>query len=134
MVRASYDELPAVVDAVAHRLAAADVTVELGPPGQVDLGLLEALARLTLVARRSGTRLVVHAGEEVARLAELTGLSVCLGLPDRLPVSSGQPDRLSVRSGQPDRLAVGSGQPDRHAEPGEQLGTEEVVDVGDPPR
>ena len=106
-VRTSYEDLTSVVDVVARRLASADVVVELSPPGRVDLGLVEALARLALVARRSGSRLVVRSGAGAAglmELMELTGLSCCLG------------------------------QAERHAEPEEQLRAEEVMDVGDPAR
>ncbi len=103
-MRTTYDDLPALADVVAGQLASADVTLALGPPGRIDLALLETLARLALVARRCRGRLTLDAGEEVARLAELTGLSAFLG------------------------------QPDRHAEPRDGLLPEEVVDVGDPPR
>jgi hypothetical protein len=72
--------------------------------GTADLAVLDALARLQLVARRCGMRCDVHAAGDVAELLDLTGMADAL------------------------RQAV------REAEPREQcLGVEEVVEVDEPP-
>ena len=52
--------------------------------GAVDLCVVEALARLQLVARRRGVRVHVQVlGKELAALLELTGLDPALGQPRR---------------------------------------------------
>jgi hypothetical protein len=72
--------------------------------GTADLAVLDALARLQLVARRCGMRCDVHAAGDVAALLDLTGLADALRQPVREP------------------------------EPREQrLGVEEVVEVDEPP-
>ena len=70
-----------------------------------DLSLIDALARLQLVARRRGSRVrVLHASAEMCGLVELCGLSDALGV-----------------------------EPRRQPEEGEVLGPDEVVQPGDPP-
>lgn len=69
-----------------------------------DLGLVEALARAQLIARRCGCRLVLR---DVS--ADLRGLLELVGLADVLAEAR------------------------REAELREQLGVEEVVQPGDPP-
>lgn len=103
-VRMSYDGLAGAAPAVRALLARADVVLALGPPGRPDLAVVDAVARLALAARRSGTGLLVRA-PDLADLAGLCGLGRVLG----------------------------SGQPGGQPQPGEQLGPEEVVDVDDPP-
>ncbi len=66
---------PAEVRALAERLAGrlhADAVVEVG--GTVDVGVVDVLARLALVARRRGVRLRVRADEGLAGLLALVGL------------------------------------------------------------
>jgi hypothetical protein len=70
-----------------------------------DLALVDALARLQLVARGRGRRLCVR-----DPTAELSGLLALVGLTDALGV-----------------------EPRRQAEVGEVLGPDEVVQPGDPP-
>ena len=81
--------------------------------GQVDLGVVDALARLQLLARRAGASLAVEVADDAAGagpalddLLALTGLQTALGRPL---------------------------QPGGQAEAGEQAGVEEVVDVRDAP-
>lgn len=75
-----------------------------------ELGLVAALARLQLLARRSGCSIRLEAPCPVLReLVELVGLSEVLGGP-ALPL-----------------------EPHRQAEGFEELGIEEVVQPGDPP-
>ena len=74
----------------------------------VTLATVDALARLQLAARRVGLTVRLAADEpELFRLLRLTGLDVIAGVS-----------------------ALEAG---REAEPGEQPGVEEVVDVGDAP-
>ena len=92
----------AMADRLAARLSA-DAVVEVG--GTVDLGVVDVLARLALVARRRGVRLCVRADEGLTGLLALTGLLRPTGL-----------------------VLQPLGQP----EAGEQGRVEEVVDVLDP--
>ena len=116
-VAASYDGIAAagpVLPAVRALLERGDVVLVLGPPGRADLAVLDVVARLALTSRRAGTGLVVRA-PGLAALAGSCGLGCALGLEEPRP---GRP---------------GSGQPGRQPQAGEQLGAQEVVDVGDPP-
>jgi ABC-type transporter Mla MlaB component len=72
---------------------------------RVDLALVDALVRFELVARRAGARLRVRGAP-----AELRDLLELVGLDDVLEL-----------------------EPLGEAEPGEQLGVEEVMEPGDPP-
>lgn len=75
-----------------------------------DLGLIDALARLQLVARRRGwTIRLTHTDRELVELLELTGLADVIG--DR------QPPLPSLSALEGEREAAG----------GEALGAEEVV-------
>jgi hypothetical protein len=89
-------------------LVAADGTEQVVgrvDPGRADLALVDALVRFQLAARRDGGRLQLRdVSPELRELLEFVGLAGVLGLEPR-----GQ------------------------AEPGEQLGVEEVVQAGDPP-
>ena len=77
----------------------------------VSLAAVDALARLQLAARRLGLDLrLVSCDPELESLLLLTGLD---GVLEPVALSA-----LEVR---------------REAEPGEQPGVEEVVEVGDPP-
>lgn len=108
-VRASYARAVSDLRLVRPLLTRADFVVVLTPPGRVDLALIDALAALALSVRRSGGHLrVCAAGEQLTRLAALTGLA----------------EVLAVRTC--------SGQPQGQSQAGEQLSAEEVVDVGDP--
>ena len=70
-----------------------------------DLALIDALARLQLVARRRGSRVrVLHASAEMCGLLDLCGLTDALGV-----------------------------EPRREPEVGEVLGPDEVVQSRDPP-
>lgn len=111
LVRASYAGAASVLGAVRPQIRrGALVAVVLTPPGPVDLKLLDALAELALWVRRSCGELQLCADDgELHRLVELAGLS----------------EVLAVRTC--------SGQPRGKAQPGEQLGAQEVVDVPDPP-
>ncbi len=103
VVRLPYAGLRAAAGDLRARLAhGQDVVLELGPPGAVDLPLLDVLARLRLDARRGSGSLCVRA-DGLAALADLVGLRTLL-----------------------------LGQAQRQAEPHEQLVAEEVVDVRDP--
>lgn len=103
-MRISYAELDAAAGALGALAGRGQhLVVELLPPGRADLAAVDALARLALAARRSGGRLEVRADDGLASLVRLAGLQ----------------EQLSVEPGR---------QPDL----GEDLGTEEVVDVGDP--
>jgi len=80
-----------------------DAEMVLGPlcAERVDLGLVEAIARLQLTARRMGCAIrVEEASPELCELLELVGLGL----------------RVEVR---------------REPEGGEELGVQEVVDAGD---
>ena len=115
-VSASYEGIAAagpVLPAVAAILERGDVVLVLGPPGRPDLAVLDGVARLALAARRAGTRLGVRA-PDLAPLAGLCGLGCVLGPGDPRPPRPG------------------SGQSAGQAQAGEQLGAQEVVDVGDP--
>lgn len=80
------------------------VVVDVSGYPRVDLVLVDALCRVRLAAGRLGARLEIVGGRpDLGRLLELVGLLE----------------------------AVGS-EPLGQAEPGEQPGVEEVVDVGDP--
>ncbi|NHC46926.1 hypothetical protein [Motilibacter aurantiacus] len=69
--------------------AGRDVVLTLGARAAPDLGTVEALARLVLLARRSGARVLVEApGPALQGLVELLGLTEALGLS-----ASGQPER-----------------------------------------
>ncbi len=89
-------------------LVAADGTEQIA--GRVEartagLPLVDALARFQLVARRQGGRVRLrNVSAELRELLELVGLDDVLEL-----------------------------EPGRQAEPGEQLGVEDVVQAGDPP-
>jgi hypothetical protein len=83
-----------------HRANAIEVTVETRAP---DLELVDALARLQLLARRRGCSIQVRPCEELRTLLLLVGLSEVLGV-----------------------------QPQREIEQGIQLGVKEVVQPGDP--
>ena len=73
--------------------------------GRADVAIVDALARLQLVARRQGGRVLLRdVPEELRQMLELVGLGEELGL-----------------------------EPRRQPEVGEQLGVEEVVQPGDPP-
>lgn len=66
---------PAQARALADRLApylCAGVVIEVR--GSVDLGVVDVLARLALLAGRRGVRLQVRADERLAPLLRLTGL------------------------------------------------------------
>lgn len=90
----------------------------------VDLGLVEALARMRLACRRLGRPLLVRgAGPELAELAELLGLGDVLGLGDEFRVT---PPGSAAGRGVERELG---GQP----EPGEESGVDEVVHVVDQP-
>ena len=80
---------------------AIEVTVETRSP---DLGLVDALARLQLMARRRGCSIQLRPCDELRELLLLVGLS----------------EVLSV-------------EPQRETEEGIELGVEEVVQPGDPP-
>jgi hypothetical protein len=104
----AYDELLALAPVLESLLAGGrQVALELGPPSAPDLALVAALARLALHARRSAGALTVHGGDDLTDLLRLAGLSEVLG--------------------------AGSAEADRQAVLLEDLGAEEVVDVGDPP-
>ena len=73
--------------------------------GSPDLGLVDAILRLQLAARRCGGSLrFEHVSVELARLLRFVGVASCLGLD-----AGGEPER------------------------GEHLGVDEVVQPGDPP-
>jgi hypothetical protein len=95
------DGRPATVVAVADD--GTEVVLARVPPGPPDLGLVEALARLAMAARRAGfSPRVRDASPELARLVELVGLAGALGLEAR-----------------------------REPELREQLGGDEVMEAGD---
>jgi hypothetical protein len=79
---------------------AIEVTVETTSP---DLGLVDALARLQLMARRQGCSIQLRPCDELRELLLLVGLAEVLGV-----------------------------EPQRKVEQGIQLGVEEVVQPGDP--
>ncbi len=84
------------------------VVVDVGRCHSADLALVDVLARTALQARRLGARVVVvGARPRLAGLLELTGLAAV--------------------------LAAAGSEPGGQAEPLEQAGVEEVVDVGHPP-
>lgn len=107
-------DLPGGLGDVVAQLGDGPLALELhGCDDAVDVGLVDALARLALLARRRGTGLELHAPAPTLRhLAELLGLCEALGLA----------------------AAAGSGQVHGEAEPAEDLPAElleEVVDVPD---
>ena len=108
----SAGEARAMADDVASRLraaGAAQLVCEVLPGAS--LGVLDAVARLALVARRSGVRMRVQVPDEgLAALLALTGLDQCARLP--------RIERLEAL-GQPEAV--------------EQRGVQEVVDVRDAP-
>jgi hypothetical protein len=83
--RTSYADLPAAVAHLSALLSPGRVLVlELSGPGGIDLGVLDALARLRLTAHRSAAALHLRAPEpDLVRLAELAGLCDVLDLPGR---------------------------------------------------
>lgn len=82
---------------------------------QCDVGLIDALARLQLVARRRGwTIRLTHVDPELVALLDLTGLAGVLGAERARSLSA------LVLEGE------------REAAGGEALGAEEVVPGGDP--
>ena len=58
----------------------ATIDLDLRPLGAGDIGVVDALARLQLVAGRHGVRLRIVAAPDLAGLIELAGLAVVLGL------------------------------------------------------
>ena len=89
----------------------ARVVVDVSGYRHPDLALVDVLTRLRLVTRRLGAELLVlGAGEDLGRLLDLLGL---LGV---VPVAS-----------------AGDSEFGGEAEPREQPGVEEVVDVSDAP-
>lgn len=63
--------------------------------GAADLDVVDALARLQLVARRSGMRCEVQvAGEQLCGLLDLTGLAQALLQPVGQPEPREQPGRV----------------------------------------
>jgi hypothetical protein len=80
---------------------AIEVTVETRSP---DLDLVDALARLQLMARRRGCSIQLRPSDELRELLLLVGLSKALSVEAR-----------------------------RETEEGKELGVEEVVQPGDPP-
>jgi hypothetical protein len=117
VVRLPLNDLGAACDRVAALLrpGGAGLVLVLERPGPVDLALLDVLARLRLAAGRSGTRLVLRAGDPGVA-GELAALARLAGLDHLLPVQE-------VTSGR---------QPGRQPELDEQLGAEEVVHVAHP--
>jgi hypothetical protein len=88
----------------------ARIVVDVGGYRYPDLVLVDVLTRLRLVTRRLGAELLVlGAGEDLERLLALLGL---LGV---VPLARGDGSELGGE-----------------AEPREEPGVEEVVDVGDP--
>ena len=100
----------AICQRVTQLLAVATGELACHVGGPVDLGLVDALLRLQVLARREGWSLIVHAAGP-----ELSDLLVLVGLDGSLP---------EVRRGL---------QPVGDSEPGEQRRVEEVVHVGDLP-
>ena len=101
----------AICQRVAQLLGAAAGELDCHVAGPVDLGLVDTLLRLQVLARREGRTLVVHAAGP-----ELSDLLVLVGLDGALP-----------------EVRRGGLQPVRDPEPGEQRRVEEVVHVGDLP-
>ena len=93
--------------------AAGDVVVDLTGCRWADLALVDLLARVCLQARRAGARAVVV--PDARRAAALAALLDLAGLAGVVPLSEPRSE------------------PRRQAEPLEEPGVEEVVDVGDPP-
>jgi hypothetical protein len=96
-VRAAYSQA-ALLLALAEPSAAGgdDIVLQLVPPGVADLALLDALARLTLHARRSGGALRIYdGGTSLRELARLTGLAEVIPLVGvgRSQSLSGRPNR-----------------------------------------
>ena len=106
VVRLSFRDLAAAAPAVQALLSRGTrVLVELGPPGDADLRVVDALARLGLAARRSPGALGTRSTDALLhRLTDLAGLTGALALDEV----------------------------ERQPQPHEQLLAEEVVDVGDP--
>lgn len=93
-------------------LLGGDVEVVVGrvPGGRPDLGVIEALARLQLEARRRGCSIRVRdASRELCELLGLVGLAGLVARPGDLVLEGG-----------------------REAERGEELRVEEAVEPGDP--
>jgi hypothetical protein len=87
-------------------------TVEL-VPGPVDLGVVDALARLQLAARRLGGELLLRHPDP-----ELVGLLELVGLAGVLAVEAGAAGEALEAGGQTEGL--------------EESGVEEVVELRDP--
>ncbi|MBB4754456.1 hypothetical protein BJ964_008617 [Actinoplanes lobatus] len=106
--RLARTEIPVLCAALADSLRGRPgdlVVCEVTGPGEPDVVLVEALARLRLTARRHGRRLRVDgAGPPLRSLAALLGLG--------------------------DLLVQVGGEPEQREQPG---GVEEVDDPGDPP-
>ena len=137
VVQSSYAGVRELLHPVADRLAAGDrVVVDLGPPGPVDLVLLDGLARLALAARRRGFSVRVDAEPELATVLALAGLDAeVVGLEvTGLEVTGGQaaePDVVGP-DGRPLRLGGLRVEVARQAEAGGEGGVEEVVVPDDP--
>src|SRR5947209_6882173 len=97
------------------------VVVDVRGYGTPDLVLVDVLARVRLVAGRLGARVQV-----LGATAELTQLLGALGLLRALAPEPPPPEAGEAPEGR------GGSEGGREAEPGEEPGVEEVVDVGDP--
>lgn len=74
-LRVAYGELARRAPLVRALLSCGErVELRLGPPGAVDLALVDAVARLRLAAGRSPGALRLLAGQELAGLLHLVGL------------------------------------------------------------
>jgi hypothetical protein len=91
----------------------------LDRPERIDLSVIDALARMQLLAQRCGLAIRVrNPCQELRALLDLVGLADVV-LEDRREVERAVPELL---------LETG-----RQAEGVEQLGVQEVVEPGDPP-
>lgn len=144
LVRADVPGLCARVDEMLARVPGARLVCDVGADCRADLALVDALARLRLVARRRDRAYQIR--DAPAALRDLLGL---VGLRSAVPVvgppgplggvPEGPAGTTGVPTGSPTGTPTGSEralrlQAVRESEEGEQvLGVEERVEADDPP-